>query len=54
MAEKKKKDFKTYLKAKALRLIFYRSPQSNLSQFNEKVISNLKLKGLGLEKVSIK
>ena len=29
-------------------------PQSNLSQFNEIVISNLKLKGLGPEKVLIK
>ena len=53
-AEKKKKDFKTYLKAKAPRLIFDRSPQSNLSQFNEKVVSNFKLKGLGPKNAPIK
>ena len=52
--KKKWKSLKGYLKAKAPRLIFYHSLQSNLSQFNKIVISNLKLKGFGPEKVPIK
>ena len=52
MQKRKRKVFKAYLKAKALMIIFYR--QSNLSQFKEIVISNLKLKGLGPEKVPFK
>ena len=53
-AKKKKKILKGYLKEKALRLDFLPFPQSNLSQFNKIVISNLKLKGFGPEKVPIK
>ena len=45
---------KNTLKKKLIGLIFYRSPQSNLSQFNKIVIKNFKLKGLGPEKVPIK
>ena len=50
----KRKVPKNNLKQKLLGLIFYRSPQSIYSQFNKIVISNLKLKGLGLAKVPIK
>ena len=42
------------LKQKLPGLIFYHSFQSNLSQFNEIVISNLQIKGLRPEKVAIK
>ena len=47
MKEKFKKE---YLKAKAPRLIFYRSPQSNLSRTDKNVISNLKIQGSRLER----
>ena len=50
----KRKARKNTLKQKLLGLIFDRSPHSNLSQFNKIVISNLKLNGLGPEKVLIK
>ena len=50
----KRKARKNTLKQKLLGLTFDHSPQSNLSQFNTIAISNLKLKGLGLEKVPIK
>ena len=50
----KRKVLKHTLKQKLLGLIFDHSPQSNLSQFNKIVISNLKLEGLGPEKVLIK
>ena len=50
----KRKVPKNNLKQKLLGLIFYRSPHSNLSQFNKTVIRNFILKGLGLEKVLIK
>ena len=49
----KKEVRKNTLNQKLLDLIFYRSPQSNLSQFNKTMIRNFKLKGLGPEKVSI-
>ena len=52
--KRKRKVLKHTLKQKLLCFIFFYSPQSNLSQFNEIVISNLKLKGLGSEKVLIK
>ena len=50
-AEKFKKNT---LKQKLLGFIFYRSPQSNLSQLNKIVINNLKHKGFGLENIPIK
>ena len=43
-----------YLKAKLLSLFFYRSPQSNLSQTNKKVIRNIKSWRSSLEKALIK
>ena len=49
--KKKKEARMNTLKQKLLGLIFDRSPQSNLSQFNEKVVSNFKLKGLGPKKI---
>ena len=52
--KEKKKARKNTLKQKLLGLIFYRSPQSNLLQFNKMVISNLKLKEFGPKKVTIK
>ena len=52
--KRKRKVLKHTLKQKLLGIIFDRFLQSNLSQFNEIVISNLKLKGLGPKKVSIK
>ena len=42
--KKKEEERKNTLKQKLLRLIFDPSPQSNLSQFNEIVISNLNSK----------
>ena len=54
-AEKEKEKFqKNTLIQKLLGLIFHHFPQSNLLQFNKIVINNLKHKGLGPEKVSIK
>jgi len=49
--KRKRKVLKHTLKKKLLRFIFFCSPQSNLSQFNEIMISNFKLKGLEPEKV---
>ena len=49
-----RKVLKHTLKQKLLSLIFDHSPQSYLSQFNERVIRNLKLKRLGPENVPIK
>ena len=43
-----------YLKKEFPSFDFYRSLQSNLSQVIKQAISNVELKELGLEKVSIK
>ena len=52
--KRKRKVFKAYLKAKAPRLDFCPFPSVKSIQFNEIVISNLQLKGLGPRKVPIK
>ena len=52
--KRKIKVLKHTLKQKLLGLSFDYSPESNLSQFNKIVISNLKLRGLEPEKVPIK
>lgn len=43
----KREEKEKYLNAKLSKLVFYRSPQLNLSQVNKPMISKLKLEGLG-------